>query len=252
MRHARREGRVETIEVHAHIERAREHRHHAAHELAHGDDLHAEPLRLLPLMPVERPDADLHEPRRKALLHDPRERRRMRVRIALEVVVEIGVGVDVQDLQRSMECRQGAHHGKGDRVIAAKDQWHERDPVACCGRRRRHRVGCRAERGDARCDALRVGRIFPDLHVSRIDQLDLRTELGTALGRRVADVTAQDLTDARGCGGRPAPERRVDVGGDAEERDADAGAASHGSHAAMPLEECPNARCSVVRRLSGR
>ena len=66
-------------------------------------------LRLRALMPGHRTNADLHESRRKAFLHDARERARVRIPVTLDFLIEIGVSVDVEHGAGAMGHVHRAH-----------------------------------------------------------------------------------------------------------------------------------------------
>ena len=134
MRDARREGRVEAVEIDADVERRLGDRHALRREIAHLDHLDAEPLRLGAAMGVHRPDAELDEAAGMAGLHDPREGRGVAERVALEIVVEIGMGVEMEDVERAVNCGERGDDRAGDHMIAA-----ERDRHRAGARRRRDR-----------------------------------------------------------------------------------------------------------------
>jgi hypothetical protein len=86
----------------------------------HVDDLDAEAVGLLALVPVHGADTDLDQAYRQSFLHDARERAGVGVAVALEHVVQVGVRVDVEDGKRRDRAGHPAHRGIGDRVVAAQ------------------------------------------------------------------------------------------------------------------------------------
>ncbi len=93
------EGRIEAVKVNRHIEWARQFGACTSYPRSHIDRLDTEAPGLLMLMTIGRADADLHQARGEAPLHDACERAGVREAAALELVVEVGVRIDVEDGQ---------------------------------------------------------------------------------------------------------------------------------------------------------
>src|SRR5690606_26633074 len=97
MRHARRECRIESIDVERDVDRRLELQLHAIAPAAGFDHFHAKTFELLAMLIADSAQAYLHQPVRKPLLHDSCEWRRMRSRVVLIRVIDIGMRVDVQN-----------------------------------------------------------------------------------------------------------------------------------------------------------
>jgi hypothetical protein len=120
MRNARGKRRIERIHVERNVDRAVDLHAIERGQVPHFDDLDAEFLCLLALMPGHRPNADLDQPLGRAFLHDARKRASVRQPVAFEFVVEIGVRVEVENGQSGNVLAEGAHDRQGNRVVAAQ------------------------------------------------------------------------------------------------------------------------------------
>jgi len=81
-------------------------------QLAHLDDLDAELLGLLALMPSHGPNADLDQTFGRAFLHDAGKRASMRQPIPFQFVVKIGMRVEVEDGQSANVLAKARTIGK--------------------------------------------------------------------------------------------------------------------------------------------
>ena len=199
VRDARRERRVEPVEIERHVHRARRSSNSRSRPpVAHLDDLHAEARRLRPLVRVERPDPDLDEARRETGLHDARERARVREAIALELVVEIRVRVHVEDRRPDpVPARARAGSRYGHRVIATE------------GDARGGRARERARRCPSSIALDRVGRRRRRSQVAGVDErarVARRREIDAALASSCCSTTATRAP--RGWPPARAPRRR--------------------------------------------
>jgi len=112
-------GRIEPIEIQGDINRRREIEIERAIATAHLDHLDTEPLELRAMMIIGGAQADLDQPVRQSLLHDPCKRRSMRARIALIGIVDVGMRIEMQDGEPRMPPPNRPQHRMGDRVVAA-------------------------------------------------------------------------------------------------------------------------------------
>ena len=218
VRHARGFAGVDAIKVDADIERAGEHRHLIGCKIGHRHDFHAEAFGLLAAMPVECPNADLHQPRGQASLHDPGERRGVAARVAVKIIIKIGMRVKVQDRHRAVLGVDPAHHRVGHRVIPAQRQGH------------RARLDCSADSiGNHRI----VRCVFVQPQIAAIAQFEIDPDLLSVLTGEVAAIGPQRAADRGGGLRRAAFERRIDVAWQADQ--VDHGQCAHVSSSVDPV-----------------
>ena len=151
------EPRLEYVEIEAEIHRLLEAERQALAPALHLDELHAEPSRLFPLVPVERPGTDLHQPVGQALLHDPGEGTGVGEAVALELVPQVAMGVEVEDGEAGMVAAEAAKQRVGDRVVATQAQGAEPGRAEAIHRRLDPRPGDLARLALLEGEVSRVG-----------------------------------------------------------------------------------------------
>src|SRR4030095_6105827 len=91
--------RIKRVHIEGDINRRLKLQNQSVWHMTHLNSLHTESPGLLPLMPVDCADADLHQSFRESFLHDPGKRTRVRVAISLQFIVQIRVSIKMQDTQ---------------------------------------------------------------------------------------------------------------------------------------------------------
>src|SRR5687768_8120365 len=120
MRHARREGGVQAVDVHRYVDRAAYRGTDARGPGTHVDHLHAEPVGLHALVRIHRPDPNLNETLGEPGLHDARERTRVRQPVAVEDVIEIRVRIELENGELRPMGAYRTNDRERDGVIAAE------------------------------------------------------------------------------------------------------------------------------------
>src|SRR5579872_6110639 len=123
MRYTRSKRRIKHIHIKGDVNRPIPFQLLVRRQSPHLHHFHSELSRLLSLMPIHGPYADLHQSLRQARFHDPREGTRMREPVSLEFVIQIGMRIEVQNRQFAIPFREGFHQRISDRVIAAERDW---------------------------------------------------------------------------------------------------------------------------------
>ena len=120
MRNPGRVRRIEHVHIERDVHRARSLQPRIGGKVSHLDHLHSKPLRLLPLMSIDGPNPDLHQPFRQPALHNPRKRAGMRPPVPLKLVIQIRMRIKMKNRQLGILLRHRFDDRKRNRMISAQ------------------------------------------------------------------------------------------------------------------------------------
>src|SRR5450755_2902604 len=202
MRNAGRKGRVEHIHVERNVDRPVDLHAVERGQMAHLDHFDAEFLGLLALMSVDRADAHLDQPLRRAFLHDAGKRASVGQPVAFEFVIEIGMGIEVNDGQAGNVPAKSADDRQRNRMVSAQ-AYRTQSLVQQFA----HSLFDRGK-----------GLLESELQISGIAVRNLRAQIDASFRPRIRrtgiECHANDGRRSR----RPSQPGRVGVEGDAENR----------------------------------